>query len=165
MLGVFIDLKKTFDRVNYEILLHKLKLCGIKGACLEWFKSYLSNQNQYIINNACNNIQKSVYLDILCGVPEGSILGPLLFLIYVDDHCKCSEKLNPIMFPDDNILFLPGLNVNDIFSNMNCELSKKYPWFKANKLLLNLPKKTYSLLHPASKKKIFKGTTIILENG
>ena len=56
------------------------------------------------------------------------------------------------MFPDDNILFLPGLNVNDIFSNMNCELSKKYPWFKANKLLLNLPKKTYSLLHPASKK-------------
>ena len=81
MLGVFIELKKLFDRVNYEILLHKLKLHGINGTCLEWFKSYFSNRNQCIVYEAYNSIKKSVYLDILCGVLHGPILGPLLFLI------------------------------------------------------------------------------------
>ena len=70
VLGVFIDLKKAFDTVNHEILLHKLKLYGIHGTCLEWFKSCLSNRNQFIVYNVYNNIKKSVYLDILCGVPR-----------------------------------------------------------------------------------------------
>ena len=77
-LGVFIDLK-AFDTVNHEILLHKLKLYGINGTCLEWFKSYVSNRKQCIVYDVYNNIKKSAYLDILCGVPQGSILGPLLF--------------------------------------------------------------------------------------
>ena len=94
VLGVFIDLKKAFDTVNHEILLHKLKLYGINGTCLEWFKSYLSNRKQCIVYDVYNNTKKSAYLDILCGVPQRSILGPLLFLIYVNELYKCSEKLN-----------------------------------------------------------------------
>ena len=95
----------------------------------------------------------------------GIYLGPLLFLIYVNDLYKCSEKLNPVMFADDTNLFISGINVDDLFSDMNCELNKISLWFKANKLSLNLTKTKYALFHPASKKKIFKRTNTLLENG
>ena len=85
VLGLFIDLKKAFDTVNHEILLHKLKLHGINGTCLEWFKSHLLSRKQCIVYDVYNNIEKSAYLDILCGVPHGSILGKLLFLIYANE--------------------------------------------------------------------------------
>ena len=156
MVGVFIDLKKAFETVNHEILLHKLKLYGINGANFEWFKSYHSDQNQCIVYNIYNNIKKSVYLDILCGVIQGSILGPLLFLIYVNDLYKCSKKLNPIMFADDTNLFLSDINADDLFSHMDCELNKISLWFKASKLSLNLTKTKYSLFHPASKKRFLR---------
>ena len=151
-LGVFIDLKKAFDTVNHEIRLHKLKLYGINGTCLESFKSYLSNQNQCIVYNVYNNIEKSVLLDILCGVTQVPILAPLLFLIYLNDLYKFLEKLNPIIFADDTNLFPSGLNVDDLFSDMNCEPNKIFLWFKANKLSLNLTNRKYSLFHPASKR-------------
>ena len=156
VLRVFIDLKKAFDTVNHEMLLHKLKLYRINGTCLEWFKNHLSNRNQCIIYNVYNNIERSVYLDILCNVPQGSILGLLLFLIYVNDLYKCSEKLNPIMCADDTNLFLSSINVDDLSSDMNCELNKISFRFKANKLSLNLTKTKYSLFHPASKKRFLR---------
>ena len=86
----------------------------MKGTCLEWFKSYLSNRNPCIDNN-----KKSAYLDILCGVPQGSILGPLLFLIYVNDLYKLLEKLNLVMFGDDNNLIFSGINVDDLFPDIS----------------------------------------------
>ena len=159
MLGVFIDLKKPFDTVNHEILFHKLKLYEINDTCLEWFKNYVSNRKQCIVYDVYNNIKKSAFLDILCGVPQRSILGPLLFLIYVNDLYKCSEKLNPVMFADDTNLFLSGINIDDLYSDTNCKLNKISLWFKANKLSfkanklsLNLTETKYSLFHLASKK-------------
>ena len=156
VLGVFIDLMKAFDTVNHETFLHKLMLYGANGKCLEWFKSYLSNRYQCIVYDIYYNIKKSVYQDILCGVPQGSILGPLLFLIYVNDLYKCSEKLTPVKFADDTNLFLSGINVDYLFSDMNCELNKISLWFKANKLSLNLTKTKYSLFHPASKRRFLR---------
>ena len=132
MLEVFIDLKKAFDTANHEILFHKLTLYEINSTCLEWFKSYLSNRKQYIVYDFYNNIKKSAYLDILCGVLQGSILDPLLFLIYVNVLYKCSEKLNPVMFAHDTNLFISGINVDDLSSDVNCELKKISLWFKAN---------------------------------
>ena len=77
--GVFIDLKKAFDTVNHSILLKKMEHYGIRGIALNWFTSYLSNRKQYVSVNG----HTSEYLNISCGVPQGSVLGPLLFLVYL----------------------------------------------------------------------------------
>ena len=89
-LGVFIDLSKAFNTVDHQILIKKLQYYGIDGTALEWFKSYLSNRKQYI---SSQEISESC-LDIVCGVPQGSILGPFIFLIYVNDLFKSVKPFN-----------------------------------------------------------------------
>ena len=148
-LGVFIDLSKAFDTVNHDILLRKLEYYGIRGATKKMVKSYLSNRKQYII---FDKNKKTEYCNITCGVPKGSILGPLLFLIYVYDFHRASTEISTIMFADDTNLFISDKNINQLFSRMNIELIKVSTWFKANKLSLNVTKTKFTLFHPISKK-------------
>ena len=147
-LGVFIDLSKAFDTVDHDILIKKLNLYGVKGVLLKWFKSYLSNRKQYIEVES----QKTDYLTIKCGVPQGSILGPLLFLIYVNDLSSSSRILEPIMFADDTNLFFSHKDIKELFRTVNFELEKICTWFKANKLSLNEGKTKYTLFHKPTDK-------------
>ena len=146
--GVFIDLSKAFDTVNHDVLIKKLSYYGINTNNLAWFSSYLRNRQQYIsADGVCTESQ-----NITCGVPQGSILGPLLFLIYVNDLNKASKILQPIMFADDTNLFYSHRNIKTLFYTVNKELEHINEWFKSNKLSLNVRKTNYIFFHKKRKK-------------
>ena len=112
-------LSKALDTIDHSILLRKLELYGITGRNHAWIKSYLSNRLQYIeVDENCI----TEYCVVKCGVPQGSILGPLLFLLYVNDLKNTSSVLDPIMFADDTNLFCTHSNIQKLFSTMNEEL-------------------------------------------
>ena len=148
-LGVFIDLSKAFDTVDHNILLNKLSFYGVRNNSLKWFRSYLSNRKQYISTDQGNTDMEY----ITCGVPQGSILGPLLFLIFVND-LKQSTLLDPIMFADDTNLFYSNENITSLFETVNRELGNINLWFQANKLSLNVIKTKYVFFHKPRKKMI-----------
>ena len=143
VLGVFIDLQKAFDTIDHEILLAKLQHYGIRGVALEWFASYLNNRKQFVKVRQAESEQ----LTILCGVPQGSILGPLLFIMYINDIQNCSI-CSKILYADDTNMFISGSDVNDLFRRMNIELEKLSDWLIANKLSLNVAKTHYVLFQP-----------------
>ena len=116
--GLFLDLSKVFDTVNHNILLSKLDYYGIRGTALEWFRSYLSNRQQFV---SVSGIQ-SQSSTISCGVPQGSILGPLLFSIYINDFDKSSDLFSFILFADDSNLFYSNPDV--LYEDVNLELQK-----------------------------------------
>ena len=153
-LSIFMDLSKAFDTLNHDILLYKLKYYGIIGPALELFKSYFINRKQYV---ELENV-KSNYIDITTGVPQGSILGPLLFIIYINDISSVSTLFKPIIYADDTTLFttlstIKNSNLtHDLTHNVNYELSKVCEWLKINKLSLNAKKTKYMLFHQPRKK-------------
>ena len=137
MIGVFLDFSKAFDTVDHDILLKKLCHYGIRDTGLKWFQSYLSERKQYVTYNDTKSSIKS----IRCGVPQGSILGPLLFLIYINDLVSVCQHTMPILFADDTNLFINGDNLLQMVQTLNAELDNISNWLKANKLSLNVKKK------------------------
>ena len=136
-LGIFIDLKKAFDTIDHAILIKKLKHYGIKGNNLRWFESYLQNRKQYI---TYETTKFTTFENMTCGVPQSSILGLLLFLLYINDLPNVSNILDPIMFADDTNLFYSHHNINELFTTVNKELQKLGDWFTSNKLSLKIKK-------------------------
>ena len=141
--GVFLDLSKAFDTVNYEILFDKLYHYGIRGLALDWVKSYFNERSQFV---EYNGLRSSPH-KIRCGVPQGSILGPLFFILYINDLNNASN-LESILFADDTNLFISLKDPDFLISTLNCELIKLSKWFRANRLSLNLTKTNFMEFKP-----------------
>ena len=142
--GIFLDFQKAFDTVDHDILLNKLYNYGIRGVALEWFKSYISNRYQVVKYNDYESEARK----ILCGVPQGSILGPLLFLIYINDLPMVSSLFMPILFADDTNLFCTNDKLDILVSEINIELVNIHTWVRVNKLSLNIEKTNFMLFTP-----------------
>ena len=145
--GIFLDLSKAFDTVNHSILFDKLKYYGIRGLALDWVKSYFSNRVQFVPFNDCFSASKN----ISCGVPQGSILGPLFFLLYINDIANVSKLVDLILFADDTSIFFSHKDINYLNNVLNRELRKLSDWFIVNKLSLNLTKTKFKIFKPRQK--------------
>ena len=133
---IFVDLKKAFDTVNHEILLKKLEKYGVIGSENAWFASYLCNRRQFCrVNGVSSRLD-----DINCGVPQGSCLGPLLFMIYINDLPFSLQCCQVTMYADDTTLSHSSKNITDLNENLNRDLCNLKQWLQGNKLSLNLIK-------------------------
>ena len=147
--SVYIDLSKAFDTLTFEVLLYKLKYYGVTDTAFDLLKSYLTNRKQYVVFDSC----QSEHVEIYTGVPQGSILGPLFFSIYINDLITVSDRLNFLMYADDTTI---EFNLED-FDNLtketdiNRELEKVNIWLKLNKLSLNTQKTKLMLFHRKQK--------------
>ena len=160
VLGVFLDLSKAFDTIDHNILLHKLKHCGIRGLANDWFQSYLSGRTQMVEQqNACSQVKS-----IQFGVPQGSILGPLLFLIYVNDFHNCIAAGDMIMFADDTNIFFTGRNYETIYDCANKQLCNIDHWLIANKLSLNVEKTNHVVFRTPNSKPPSNNLTLLIRN-
>ena len=140
-LSIFIDLKKAFDTCDFNILLKKLSHYGFRGISNSWFENYLKNRFQYTYVNGVKSNLNTLYT----GVPQGSVLGPLLFLILINDLANISQNLFSLLFADDTTFQISSNKLKDLFKLANLELEKASDWFKANKLTLNVSKTKYIL--------------------
>ena len=141
--SIFLDLQKAFDTVNHQILLSKLEHYGIHGITLAWFKSYLGSRSQYV----SVNVQNSIHLSVTCGVPQGFVLGPLLFLLYINDLPSSSSKLSFYLVADDTNIYFESDSLNKLQEVVNRELKHVKKWLDANKLALNVDKTNFIIFH------------------
>ena len=147
MIAVFIDLSKAFDTVCHKILLRKLEYAGVRGRAWCWFRSYLSGRRQYVDVGGC----RSATLEVSTGVPQGSILGPLLFNLYINDMSSASRNVRYVHFADDTTLFIVGDDPNDMARTLNAELHQLDLWLQCNRLSLNLDKTSFMLFSNKNK--------------
>ena len=158
VVGVYLDIRKAFDNTSTSLLLDKLYKIGIRGNLYCLLQSYLSFRTQYVVYNECNSSTQSIEY----GVPQRSILGPLLFILFMSDFSKASKLFFTILFADDTSVFLEGKEYTKLVEILNEELNKITIWLNANKLMINVKKNHYMVFHRAKIKTL--GTDVIMQN-
>lgn len=156
VIGIFLDFTKAFDTVNHDILLSKLYNYGIRGVAFSWFKSYLENRTQAVKYGG----SVSELLNINLGIPQGSLIGPLLFLLYINDLPNVSPIILPIMYADDTNIFLSHNDTGMLIRQANIVLDRIYIWLCSNRLSLNVSKTKFMLF---SRKKNIDNEFITLQ--
>lgn len=149
MVGViFIDLKRAFETINRERLIEKLYQYGIKGMVLKWLRSFLNNRTQQVrFNNKWSKLITTEY-----GVPQGSVLGPLLFIIYINNIIKvCPEECSIKMFADDTLIYVTGVSSEELENKMSMAFSMVEEWMDVNKLKMNADKTKYMIIRSIRK--------------
>lgn len=147
--ALFIDLSKAFDTLGHANLLLKLESTGVKGLALNWFRDYLFGRKQIVKYN--NELSDPTTL--LCGVPQGSILGPILFLIFFDDFEKCLQNCKTIQFADDTVIYISEKSIAEVQTKLNEDLAQIASYLQTNELIINLKKgKTEGMLVGTSKR-------------
>ena len=146
--GIFVDLSKAFDTVNHHMLLDKLENLGIRGKALELFRSYLSGRKQYVNIDNCKSKTRS----ITCGVPQGSVLGPLFFLLFINDLPNCCPSGKVRIFTDDTNVFFHCNSIKELIELGQTIMNQLHSWFTANKLTLNTDKSSFTIFR--TKKKV-----------
>ena len=139
--GIFIDLTKAFDTVSHDILLGKMKKYGFRGITHKLFESYLKNRKQYVQVGKT----KSQSRNVLYGVPQGSVLGPLLFLIFINDLPNCCPSGNTRIFADDTNIFLISKDIKELETQIKLVMCQLEKWLIINKLTLNAKKSSYTI--------------------
>ena len=134
--AVFIDLKKAFDLVDHKCLLHKLEHYGVRGPSYNWFLDYLCTRSQRV--KFGKELSSSLPLDY--GVPQGSLLDPLLFVLYINDLTQCLLRSNISMYADDTVIYTTGLESDYIITEIQEDLQRVEQWMENNKLVLNVTK-------------------------
>jgi hypothetical protein len=158
-MATFLDLSKAFDTISHNILLKKLEKLGIRGIANTWFKSYLSGRRQYMeIYKVKSHLEENE-----CGVPQGSILGPILFLLYIND-IQNSTFLKVLCFADDTTCSYSSSNTKKLYDTMNQELEKINQWFRANKLCLNISKTKYIIFRPSGSHHALNDQFLYIDN-
>ena len=149
-INLFIDLRKAFDTVSHPILIKKLYAYGIRGNVLELCTSYLKNRTQFVVYDGVKSYTKSID----CAVPQGSILGPLFFIVFMNDIFHASQSLFNILYADDTSIFLSGRDLDKLIRELNAELVLVTEWLKVNKLTLNTEKTYYMVFHRGRRKSL-----------